>query len=106
MRDAEKQLALPPGTKAREYEAALSAVAAALLDDDAVDDARRTPHTAAFLDHLDERICVPRDLGAPPAAAIRALRRRLCDLAGGGAHAARAPSGRASPDNVLVLPLD
>ena len=80
VRDAEKQLALPPGTKAREYEAALRAVTAALLDDDAVDDARRTPHTAAFLDHLDERVCVPRDLGAPPAAAIRALRRRLCDV--------------------------
>ena len=80
VRDAEKQLALPPGTKAREYEAALRAVAAALLDDAAVDEARQTPFAAAFLDHLDERICVPRDLGAPPAAAIRALRRRLCDV--------------------------
>ena len=80
VRDAEKQLALPPGTRTREYQAALRAVAAALLDDAAVDDALRTPFTAAFLEHLDERICVPRDLGAPPAAAIRALRRRLCGV--------------------------
>ena len=27
----------------------------------------------ALLHHLDERLCVPRDLGAPSAAAIRAL---------------------------------
>ena len=80
VRDAEKQLALPPGTRTREYEAALRAVTAALLDDAAVDEARQTPFTAAFLDHLDERVCVPRDLGAPPAAAIRALRRRLCGV--------------------------
>ena len=57
------------------------------------DDARRTPFTAAFLDHLDERICVPRDLGAPPAAAIRALRRRLCDVP---AEAPAPPARRAA----------
>ena len=102
VRDAEKQLALPPGTKAREYEAALRAVTAALLDDDAVDDARRTPFHRGLprpprRAHL--RAARPRRAArcGHPCTAPPAVRR-----AGGRARAARAPSGRASPDNVLV----
>ena len=33
-------------------------------------------HVDALLAYLDERLCVPRDMGAPAAAAIRALPRR------------------------------
>lgn len=35
-----------------------------------------TAHVEALLAYLDARLCVPRDMGAPPAAALRALSRR------------------------------
>ena len=33
-------------------------------------------HVDALLAYLDERMCVPRDMGGPAAAALRALHRR------------------------------
>ena len=37
----------------------------------------RTPGVAAFAAYLDARLCVPRDMGGPPAEELRKLHRRL-----------------------------
>ena len=81
VQDAEAQCALPVGTAAEGYDLALRAVVTALLDNEPGEQrAQAKPEAqaesaafAAVAAYLDERICVPRDVGAPAAAAIRAL---------------------------------
>ena len=67
------------GTPPDEVEAALRALVVLLSGSTATEEARArsTPGVAAFAAYLDERLCVPRDMGAPPAAQIHRWRRRL-----------------------------
>ena len=62
-----------------EVEVALRALVARLGGIAEGDEAAEAPAdvAAALAAHLDTRVCVPRDLGAPPAAALRALAHEL-----------------------------
>jgi glutathione S-transferase len=62
-----------------EIDAALRAFVVLLSEPTAAKEARArsTPGVAAVAAYLDERLCVPRDMGAPPAAQIHQWRRRL-----------------------------
>lgn len=80
VQDAESQCALPIGTASKDYDLALRAVVAALLENEGelreLQQAKVQVDSEAFsavAAYLDDRICVPRDVGAPAAAAIRAL---------------------------------
>ena len=82
--DAQSYRALPDGTTTEDYTRALAEVAEMLLladkGEDVVavtDDEQLAARVRAIAAYLDDRMCVPRDMGAPPAAAIRALHRRL-----------------------------
>ena len=107
-KDAEAQGALPIGAAPRQYDLALRAIVAALLADERElppkqpDEAQTDPVAfAALAAHLDERICVPRDVGAPAAAAIR----RVAAEAGDGGRAAgddAAGAGRAEGESRKV----
>ena len=90
VRDAEKQYALPAGTSADEYDAALRAVAASLLAFERIKGSEEAETSGscerssirAFFAYLSERMCVPRDLGGPEAAAIRRASGEYADADG------------------------
>ena len=46
------------------------------VDAEAEVEAEAQLHVDALVAYLDERMCVPRDMGGPAAAALRALHRR------------------------------
>ena len=82
--DAQSYRALPDGATTEDYTRALAEVAEMLLLADegedvaaVTDDEQLAARVSAIAAYLDDRMCVPRDMGAPPAAAIRALHRRL-----------------------------
>ena len=96
--DAIKYEALPTGActgagSHADYESALHAIAGLLLlsgaaqqhdmkekreeEEEEEEELWRVAGVPQLLEYLDERMCVPRDLGAPAAESIRSLRRRV-----------------------------
>ena len=69
---------------ATEIDAALRVLASLLSTSDTDEEDQRwhwavaTPAVDAVAAYLDERVCVPRDMGAPPAAEIHRVRVRVC----------------------------
>ena len=59
---------------------ALRAIVSLLVSADGAAEgrAKATAHVAAVAAYLDERTCVPRDMGGPPAAELHRLRVELC----------------------------
>ena len=81
-RDAEACYALPTGTDTASYDAALRCVVTRLLiesgaelEEASAEELGQDAVVAALAAHLDHRVCVPRDVGAPAAEAIRRLAR-------------------------------
>ena len=60
-----------------EIDEALRAVAWLLAEGEAAAPARTVPLVPELAAYLDERVCVPRDMGAPAAAEIRKLHNEL-----------------------------
>ena len=99
-RDAIQYRALPADSSASDYDDALRMLVAILMAEDSGaegraegslygatgsvsdgDGAVSAMAVSAMASYLDDRICVPRDMGAPPAAAIREVRARFSALA-------------------------